>query len=360
MTEYPGKVRLVFKDLPLPFHEGALPAAEAARCAGEHGRFWEYHDLLFVAQPAFSKTDLLGYAARLGLPAESFAACLESGRHREAVRADARGGAGCRRQGDAHVLRQRQTSGRRSATARPSERPSRRRSATALASARDAMSRWRRASTLRLTAQSGSRVTRTIRLPTLSPCSRPTSAWGARSRPSTMSSRIYEPPLGDEPRQRVLRFAPSAVVVHHDEALHSEALHHEEPGHPARAGLGAARVVLRHRAAADDATAAAHLKQRGFEDRATDVVEVDVDPPGAGVAHRPREVPALVVDPRIEAQFVREPAAFVIRAGEADHPTVRGSSRAARRPSRRRRPPPRPARSLRPAVGRPRRGRSRL
>ncbi len=88
MAEYPGKVRLVFKDLPLPFHEGALPAAEAARCAGEHGRFWEYHDLLFVAQPAFSKTDLLGYAARLGLPAESFAACLESGRHREAVRAD--------------------------------------------------------------------------------------------------------------------------------------------------------------------------------------------------------------------------------------------------------------------------------
>jgi protein-disulfide isomerase len=89
MAEYPGKVRLVFKDLPLPFHEGALPAAEAARCAGEHGRFWEYHDLLFVAQPAFSKPDLLGYAARLGLPAESFASCLESGRHREAVKADA-------------------------------------------------------------------------------------------------------------------------------------------------------------------------------------------------------------------------------------------------------------------------------
>ena len=88
MAEYPEQVRLVFKDLPLPFHEGALPAAEAARCAGEHGRFWEYHDLLFVAQPAFSKTDLLGYAARLGLPAESFAACLESGRHREVVRAD--------------------------------------------------------------------------------------------------------------------------------------------------------------------------------------------------------------------------------------------------------------------------------
>ena len=88
MAEFPDKVRLVFKDFPLGFHEGALPAAEAARCAGEHGRFWEYHDLLFVAQPAFSKTDLLGYAARLGLPAEPFAACLESTRHRDAVMAD--------------------------------------------------------------------------------------------------------------------------------------------------------------------------------------------------------------------------------------------------------------------------------
>ena len=78
MAEFPDKVRLVFKDFPLGFHAGALPAAEAARCAGEHGRFWEYHDLLFVAQPAFSKTNLLGYAARLGLPAEPFAACLES------------------------------------------------------------------------------------------------------------------------------------------------------------------------------------------------------------------------------------------------------------------------------------------
>jgi protein-disulfide isomerase len=89
LAEYPGKVRLVFKDLPLPSHDMALPAAEAARCAGDHGRFWEYHDLLFVAQPAFAKTDLQTYAARLDLPAESFATCLESGRHREAVKADA-------------------------------------------------------------------------------------------------------------------------------------------------------------------------------------------------------------------------------------------------------------------------------
>ena len=88
MAEFPGKVRLIFKDFPLGSHEGALPAAEAARCAGELGRFWEYHDLLFVGQPAFSATDLLGYAARLGLPSGPFAACVESHRHRDAVLAD--------------------------------------------------------------------------------------------------------------------------------------------------------------------------------------------------------------------------------------------------------------------------------
>jgi protein-disulfide isomerase len=88
LAEFPGKVRLVFKDFPLASHEGALPAAEAARCAGEQGRFWEYHDLLFIAQPDFSTVDLVRYAGRLGLPTEPFTACLESARYRDAVRAD--------------------------------------------------------------------------------------------------------------------------------------------------------------------------------------------------------------------------------------------------------------------------------
>jgi protein-disulfide isomerase len=88
LSEFPGKVRLVFKDFPLRFHPGAEPAALAARCAGEHGRYWEYHDLLFVAQPAFARSDLVLYASRLGLPREAFAACLDSGRYRAAVRKD--------------------------------------------------------------------------------------------------------------------------------------------------------------------------------------------------------------------------------------------------------------------------------
>ena len=88
LAEFPGQIRLVYKDFPLPSHKGARPAAEAARCAGERGRFWEYHDLLFMAQPAFSREDLLGYARRLELPQETFLACLDSGQFREAVQKD--------------------------------------------------------------------------------------------------------------------------------------------------------------------------------------------------------------------------------------------------------------------------------
>ena len=50
-AEFPDTVRFVFKDFPLRSHPNALPAALAARCAGAQGRYWEYHDLLFVAQP---------------------------------------------------------------------------------------------------------------------------------------------------------------------------------------------------------------------------------------------------------------------------------------------------------------------
>lgn len=88
LAEFPGKVRLVFKDFPLDFHEGARPAAEAARCASQSGRYWEYHDLLFLAQPEFSREDLIGYAARLGLDRPAFTACLDSGRFRKAVETD--------------------------------------------------------------------------------------------------------------------------------------------------------------------------------------------------------------------------------------------------------------------------------
>jgi protein-disulfide isomerase len=88
MAEFPGQVRLVFKDFPLDFHERARPAAVAARCAGEAGRFWEYHDLLFVAQPDFSREKLLAYAEQVGVAREPFAGCLDGGRHAADVEKD--------------------------------------------------------------------------------------------------------------------------------------------------------------------------------------------------------------------------------------------------------------------------------
>jgi len=92
MAEFPGRVRLAFKDFPLNFHTSARPAARAARCAGAGGLFWPYHDLLFVAQPAFSREDLIGYAARLGIDREAFVGCLDGGQFRDAVEADVREG----------------------------------------------------------------------------------------------------------------------------------------------------------------------------------------------------------------------------------------------------------------------------
>ena len=90
--EFADRVRFVFKDFPLRSHPNALPAAIAARCAGAQGRYWEYHDLLFVAQPDLARDHLIGYARRLGLDAPAFTECLDSARVRDAVLADQREG----------------------------------------------------------------------------------------------------------------------------------------------------------------------------------------------------------------------------------------------------------------------------
>jgi protein-disulfide isomerase len=91
-AEFPDTLRLVFKDFPLRSHDRALPAALAARCAGAQGRYWEYHDLLFVAEPDFSRDELIGYARRLGLDVPTFTQCVEGGRFLDAIAADQREG----------------------------------------------------------------------------------------------------------------------------------------------------------------------------------------------------------------------------------------------------------------------------
>ena len=81
-------MRLVYKDFPLPSHSLAMPAHEAARCAGDQGRYWAYHDVLFERQPRFERQDLVDYAINLNLDREHFERCLDGHQYRAAVEAD--------------------------------------------------------------------------------------------------------------------------------------------------------------------------------------------------------------------------------------------------------------------------------
>jgi len=79
MKEYGGKVRLVYRDFPLPFHPNAQKAAEAAHCAGDQGKYWEMHEKLFANQKALAVSDLKGHAKELGLDGGKFEKCLDGG-----------------------------------------------------------------------------------------------------------------------------------------------------------------------------------------------------------------------------------------------------------------------------------------
>ncbi|BDG04073.1 thioredoxin domain-containing protein [Anaeromyxobacter oryzae] len=79
VAAYPGKIRLVYRDYPLPGHSLAPKAAEAAHCAGDQGKYWEMHDRLFAAQGKLDVADLKGYAKDVGLDPAKFDKCLDSG-----------------------------------------------------------------------------------------------------------------------------------------------------------------------------------------------------------------------------------------------------------------------------------------
>ncbi len=66
----------------------AQGAAEAANCAAEQGKFWEYHDRLFQNQQALQPPSLKQYAGELGLNTEQFSACFDSGKYRDDIAKD--------------------------------------------------------------------------------------------------------------------------------------------------------------------------------------------------------------------------------------------------------------------------------
>jgi len=88
-----GKVRYVIRDFPLSFHKNAKNAAYAAHCAGEQGKYWEMHDVLFNNQKALERDKLSEYAGTLELDVAAFDECLDSGRYTDKVDASLKDGA---------------------------------------------------------------------------------------------------------------------------------------------------------------------------------------------------------------------------------------------------------------------------
>jgi protein-disulfide isomerase len=80
-----GKVRFIYHDFPLPQHNNAMIAAAAARAAGEQGKYWQMHDLLFARQRVWSTSNdiqsLLGsYAEAIGLDRRAFDQAITTGK----------------------------------------------------------------------------------------------------------------------------------------------------------------------------------------------------------------------------------------------------------------------------------------
>jgi protein-disulfide isomerase len=91
--EYKGKVKIAFRNMPLPFHDKAHLAAEAALAANEQGKFWPMHDKLFENQQALDRPSLEKYAQDLGLNMARFKTALDSGKFKDKVDQDAKEGA---------------------------------------------------------------------------------------------------------------------------------------------------------------------------------------------------------------------------------------------------------------------------
>lgn len=84
-----GKVKIVFKHFPLDsIHPQATPAALASECAGEQGKFWEFHDLLFENQGSLSVANYKKWAADLSLDTAKFNSCLDDQKYADKVKAD--------------------------------------------------------------------------------------------------------------------------------------------------------------------------------------------------------------------------------------------------------------------------------
>jgi protein-disulfide isomerase len=89
MRKYGDRVRFVYRDYPLvSIHPDATQASLAAECAREQGKFWAYHDKLYLNSPSLGFQDLVRYAEEIGVDTRQFERCLVDERYRDKVEED--------------------------------------------------------------------------------------------------------------------------------------------------------------------------------------------------------------------------------------------------------------------------------
>jgi protein-disulfide isomerase len=90
--QYGDKVKIIWRNYPLPFHANAMPAAEAASevfAQGGADKFWKYHGILFQNQQALTRADLEKYAEQVGgINMAKFKTALDTNKHKASVQAD--------------------------------------------------------------------------------------------------------------------------------------------------------------------------------------------------------------------------------------------------------------------------------
>jgi protein-disulfide isomerase len=89
LAAYPGKIRFVYRHLPLTsIHPEAFPSAEASMCANEQNAFWEYHDKIFESQDKLGRKLYMQIASDLNLDTTAFEDCLNAGKYKDLVQRD--------------------------------------------------------------------------------------------------------------------------------------------------------------------------------------------------------------------------------------------------------------------------------
>jgi len=93
LAKHEGVVALSYRDMPLTgIHPMAMGAAEAGRCAGEQGKFWEMHDAMFSDQAGLDRDGLVGKAKKLKLDENQFQTCLTSEKYKAQIQQDSQEG----------------------------------------------------------------------------------------------------------------------------------------------------------------------------------------------------------------------------------------------------------------------------